>query len=201
MDKILNFKSLLAAIVVAFIMTSCEKAPEAEITEATKAVESAKQAEADIYAAAQFNALQDTLGTVLAKVEEQKGKTFATYGNLKQELTGIASLAVETANTAQANKAQAKEELTAALQELLELLEADKTLLASAPKGKGGAAVVEEINIEIAGLEASYNEINVSLDNANYIESKNKVQVLKAKAEEINAELKEAISKVGKGKA
>jgi chromosome segregation ATPase len=198
MDKIVNFRMFLAAVAVVFVLTSCEKAPQAEIDAAVQAVDSAKLAQADVYATNQFNALQDSLNSVLAKVEEQKAKTFPSFGSIKEELNGVSLLAVQTIATAEANKAQAKEELLAAVQELKDLLENDKNLLASAPKGKGGAAVLEEIKQEMDVLEASLNEVTATIENANFIEYKGKVGALKTKAEAINTELTEAFAKVGK---
>lgn len=198
MNKILNFRSFLAVVTVLFVLSGCEKAPQAEIDAAKAALDSAKTAQADVYAAAEYNALQDSLNSVMVKVEEQNSKTFPSYSALKEQLQAIPALSAQAITAAQANKAQLKAEAIAALQEVKTILDSDKELLTKAPKGKEGAAALEEIKQEIELIETSLNEVNATIETANYVEAKDKVNAMKEKASAINTELTEAIAKTSR---
>ena len=93
---------LLSGIVLvgmALVFASCQKYPQAEVDAAKAAVETAKQAQANLYVASEYTALQDSLSMVLNAVEAQKSKLFKNY---KKEVVKLTATA-ETAKTVAAN--------------------------------------------------------------------------------------------------
>jgi hypothetical protein len=65
-----------------------------------------------------------------------------------------------------------------------------------APRGKEGAAVLEQIKTETATIEASVVEAQGMYDKGTYMDALNKVKAANDRAVGINTELKEAIAKV-----
>ena len=69
-------------------------------------------------------------------------------------------------------------------------------LILKAPRGKEGAAVIEQIKSDMATIDASVVEAQGLFDKGSFMDALNKIKAAKEKADGINAELKEAIAKV-----
>ena len=68
--------------------------------------------------------------------------------------------------------------------------------MTKAPRGKEGAAVLEQIKTEMATIEASVAEAQALYDKGSYMDASNKVKAANESATGINTELKDAIAKV-----
>jgi len=184
------------AIVMVAVLASCGKAPQAEMDAAFAAVDSAKVAQADLYVAAEFTALQDSLNAVVEGIEARKGKMFASFSTEKEKLVALTAQAAVVKANGEAAKAQMIADLEVMFAEMTGLVAENTALIAKAPKGKGGAAVIAEIKAEMAVIEASVAEANTMFTNGEYIGANDKVKAAKESAMAINTELKEAIAKV-----
>ena len=93
MKKGLSKLIALSVLVVAF--ASCAKVPQAEIDSANAALESARQAGADRYVPATFNAANEAMKTGTAAVEEQNSKfvLFRNYDAPKATFDSVKTLA------------------------------------------------------------------------------------------------------------
>ncbi len=78
----------LVLMSLALVFSSCQKYPQAEVDQANAAIDAARVAEADVYAADEFTALKDSLAMVINSVEKEKSKLFSNY---KEELTKLTS--------------------------------------------------------------------------------------------------------------
>ena len=177
------------------LSTSCAKLPQTEIDAANVAVEEAKAAGADLYVHDTFVALQDSLNGVMVDIEAQKSKFFKSYSTAKEGLVGVAQFAGEVAQQAVARKEELKKEIEATVTEVKGLVEADRQLVAQAPKGKEGASALLAIKAEIDAIDSSLVEVNTLFQAGDYIVSIDKVKAAKEKATSINAELTEVIAK------
>jgi hypothetical protein len=186
----------LAAIMMVAVLVSCGKKPQAEIDAANAAVEAAKTAEANVYLPADFAAVQDSMNAVNADIEAQSSKMFKKFGPAKEKLAQVTSMANELSANAAAKKDEVKKEVEAALAAMKSVVEENKTLVAKAPRGKDGAAALEQIKTEMAGLEAAATEIETIYNNGAYMDALNKVKASNDSAVRINTELKDAIAKV-----
>jgi hypothetical protein len=189
----------IAIVGMALVMVSCQKYPQAEVDAANAAVEAAKAAQANLYVAGEFNALQDSLNTVLAAVEKEKSKLFKNYKDEVAKLTATSEMAKTVAANAVAKKEQMKQECTATLAEITVLMDANKEMLAKAPKGKEGKAAMEAIQADLTSIETQVAEVNNKFASDDIINALNQAKALKEKATNINTELTDVMSKV-KGK-
>jgi hypothetical protein len=189
----------IAIVGMALVFASCQKYPQVEVDAANAAVETAKAAQANLYVSSEFQALTDSLNTVLAAVEKEKSKLFKNYKDEVAKLTATTEMAKTVAANAAAKKEQMKQECTATLAEITVLMDANKEMLAKAPKGKEGKAAMEAIQADLTSIETQVAEVNNKLASDDIINASNQAKALKEKATSINTELTDVMSKV-KGK-
>jgi predicted small lipoprotein YifL len=185
----------LAVIAMVAVLSSCGKKPQAEIDAANAAVEAAKTAEAAVYVPAEFAALQDSLNAVLANITAKESKLFKNFKGETAKLAGVVTLA----NTVAANAATKKEEVKAEAANLMTgiktVIEENVKLIPKLPRGKEGAAVIEQIKADVATVDAAVVEAQGLFDKGSYMDALNKVKAAKEKADGLNAEVKEVLTK------
>ena len=192
----------LAAIAMVAFLSSCGKVPQEKIDATNAAITAAQTAEAAVYVPAAFAAVQDSMKAINAAVEVQKSKLFKKFGPVTIKLDETLAAANKAATDAVAKKEEVKKEVETSLAAVKAVIEENKTLITKAPRGKEGAAVLEQIKTEMATIEASVAEAQAAYDKGTYMDASNKVKAASERATGINTELKEAIDKVkGKGKA
>ena len=191
----------IAAVAMVAVLSSCGKKPQVEIDATNTAIEAAKTAEAAVYVPTEFAAVQDSMTAIMADVAAQESKLFKKYGPAKLKLVATLDLAKKVATDAAAKKEEVKKEAEASLAGIKTVLDENKTLMTKAPRGKEGAAVLEQIKTESAGIEASVAEAQGLFDKGTYMDALNKIKAATVSANNINTELKDAIAKVNGGKA
>jgi len=189
----------LAAIALVAFLSSCGKVPQAQIDATTAAIAAANTAEAAIYVPAEFTAVQDSMSAIMADVEAQKSKLFKKFGPAKIKLDATLALANKVASDAAAKKEEVKKEVETSIAGIKTVIEENGTLMKKAPRGKEGAAVLEQMKTEMATIESSVVEAQGLYDKGAYMDALNKVKAANERAVGINTELKDAIAKV-KGK-
>jgi len=186
----------LAAIAMVAILSGCGKKPQVQIDATNAAIEAAQTAEAAVYLPAEFAAVQDSMKAVMADIETQESKLFKNFGDSKVKLDATLAAANQVAANAATKKEEVKKEVETSLTAIKTLLEDNKTLMTKAPRGKEGAAVLEQIKTETATIEASVAEAQALYDKGSYMDALNKVKAANESATGINTELTEAIAKV-----
>jgi hypothetical protein len=136
------------------------------------------------------------MNAINADVAAQESKLFKKFGPAKAKLATTLTLANKVAADATAKKAEVKKEVETSITEIKTVIEENKTLITKAPKGKEGAAVLEQIKTEMATIEASVGEAQAMYDKGAYMDADNKIKAAKERAVGINTELKDAIAKV-----
>jgi hypothetical protein len=190
----------LAAIVMVAVLSSCGKKPQVEIDATNAAIEAAKTAEAAVYVPAEFAAVQDSMTAIMADVAAQESKLFKKFGPAKLKLDATLALANQVAANAAVKKEEVKKEVETLLTEIKAVIEENTTLMKKAPRGKEGAAVLEQIKTEMATITATVAEAQGLYDKGAFMDADNKVKAAKERAVGINTELKDAIAKVKKRK-
>jgi anaerobic glycerol-3-phosphate dehydrogenase len=191
-----RFFSGVVTVMIVLVLTSCGKLPQTQIDTAKAAVDSAKLEQADIYVASEFTALQDSLNAYMAEVEIQKSKFFKSYGDVTVKLEALVAEAATVKSNSVAKKEEVRKEVEALMAEIAVMITDNNALILKAPKGKEGAAALEEIRNEMAVIEASVAEANVLFTNGEFMAAHDKAKAAMENATTINTELKEAIAKV-----
>lgn len=192
-------KTLLGSIAVlgiALLMfTSCDKLPEAEIAQAKAAVDSAKTVGADIYLKEAFSGLQDSMKVIDAKVAEQESKWFKNYSEVRTKLATATTLANDLVTKTEVRKTELKAEIEQVYAEVKALIEEDNNLVKKAPRGKGGAAIIEEIKTDIATTTEWIETAHTDIKEMELLIVLDKMKAAKEKATAIQTELNDAIAK------
>jgi hypothetical protein len=185
-----------AAIVMVAFLSSCGKVPQAQIDAANHAIDSAAKVEAGIYLPTELAAVQDSMKAIMADVEVQKSKLFKKFGpaNMKLEalLTQTNGLIANTA----VKKEEVKKEVETTMTTIKATIEDNAKLIKKAPRGKEGAAVLEQIKTEMGTIDATVVEAQGMYDKGAYMDALNKIKAANERATGINTELKDAIAKV-----
>jgi hypothetical protein len=189
-----------AAIVMVAFLSSCGKYPQAQVDATNAAIAAAQAAEAPVYVPAEFTALQDSMNAINATLEVQKSKLFKKFGPSKIKLDETLAAANKVAADAAAKKEEVKKEVETSMTAVKAVIEENKTLVTKAPRGKEGAAVLEQIKTEMATIETSVTDAQALYDKGSYMDASNKLKAANESATGINTELKDAIAKVHGGK-
>ena len=190
----------LAAIAMVAFLSSCGKVPQTEIDATNAAIAAAQAAEANVYVPVEFTALQDSMNAINAAVEAQKSKLFKKFGPVKVNLAKTLTLANTVAADAAAKKDEVKKEAGTLLNDIKAVIDENNKLITKAPRGKEGAAVIEQIKADMVTINASVVDAQALYDKGTYMDALNKFKAAIEKADGINTELKDAIAKVHKGK-
>jgi hypothetical protein len=186
----------MAALAMVVVLASCGKKPQAEIDATNAAIEAAKTAEAPVYLPAEFAAVQDSMSAINTEIAAQESKLFKKFGPAKEKLAQTLAAANQLAANAAVKKEEVKKEVETAIADMKTVVEENKTLITKAPRGKEGAAVLEQIKTEMATIETAATEAQGLYDGGKYMDALNKVKASKERATSINTELKDAIAKV-----
>ncbi len=185
----------LAVIAMVAVLSSCGKKPQVEIDATNAAIEAAKAAEANVYLPAEFAAVQDSMNAAMAAIEAKEGKLFKGMAAEKEQLAAVTALANQVAANVAAKKEEVMKEAETLLNDIKAVLAENSKLVPKLPKGKEGAAVIEQIKADLSNVDAAVAEAQGSYDNGAFMDALNKIKAAKEKADGLNAEIKEALTK------
>jgi hypothetical protein len=185
----------LAAVVMVAVLSSCGKTPQVEIDAANAAIEAAKTAEAAVYLPAEFAAVQDSLNAVMTEIAAQESKLFKKFGPAKTKLASIVTLANQVAANTATKKDEVKGEVANLMTSIKTVIEENGKLIPKLPRGKEGAAVIEQIKADVATVDAAVVEAQGLFDKGAYMDALNKINAANEKATALNTEVKEALTK------
>jgi hypothetical protein len=185
----------LAAVAMVAVLSSCGKTPQVEIDAANAAIEAAKTAEAAVYLPAEFAAVQDSLNAVMTEIAAQESKLFKKFGPAKAKLANVVTLANQVVANAATKKDEVKGEVANLMTSIKVVIEENGKLIPKLPRGKEGAAVIEQIKADVATVDAAVVEAQGLFDKGSFMDALNKINAANEKATALNTEVKEALTK------
>ena len=194
MKKLLVLKGL-TAIAAIILLTSCSKLPQEEMDAANNAIEMAEASGAAIYLPDSYLAVQDSMKTAVEQLEVQKSKLFKKYGPVKDKMIRIADQARQVQLQTEAKKEELKNEIMNTVAQIKQLIESNHRLILEAPKGKEGTTALVSIKSEVDALQVSVDEVSGMLAGEEYLVTLGKARMIRQKAQSINTELQEVITK------
>ncbi len=186
----------LAALTMVAFLASCGKVPQEKVDATKAAITAAQTAEAAVYVPGEFAAVQDSMKAIDASIEVQNSKLFKKFGPIALKLDETLAAANKVAANAAVKKEEVKKEVETLMTGIKAVIEENTALMKKAPRGKEGAAVLEQMKTEMATIDGSVVEAQALYDKAAYMEALNKVKAANDRAVGINTELKDAIAKV-----
>ena len=180
------------------LAVGCGKAPTDKLGEAEKLVMDAKLAGAQAYAAEDYAKLEGMLNNAKAELADQSGKfvLFRDYGKAEQMLAAVTAEAPKLVEETAKKKVEAKDAAVSAHEAAKDAVKKTQALVAKAPVGKDRAAV-EAIRNEAKALKASLNEVQMAMDQEDYLTAQAKAKAVQDKSMALSSEVRGALAKVG----
>ncbi len=190
------------SMALGLLALGCAKVPQEAVTAARSAVDSARVAEAPLYAPEQFRAASDSLEAAMTEIEKQNSKNMFTrkYDLAEQRLISARGMAESSVRMAAENKARVMAESAESITMLEAAIAEAKALIEKAPRGKDGAAVLEAMKGEIAAVEQALVTAQASRAAADYFGARDTARAATETVKAISAELTAAIEKKTMGK-
>jgi colicin import membrane protein len=197
-------KSVVTGLLVLTVLglAACSKPPEQAIQAGSAALEQAKAAGAETYAADALQKAQDALNRADAekKAQDEKFVLFRSY-KTSEELYNQAKVELDAATqAAAAGKEQAKADATKAVDDAKAAIAAANEALAKAPKSKDTKADLELWANDLGTYATTVTEAETAIGSEDFLGAKAKAESVTAKAGEITTSIEAAIEKVGAAK-
>jgi tRNA U34 5-carboxymethylaminomethyl modifying GTPase MnmE/TrmE len=183
-------------------LAACSKPPEQAMQAGSAALEQAKAAGAETYAADALQKAQDALNRADAekKAQDEKFVLFRSY-KTSEELYGQAKTELDAATqAAAAGKEQAKADATQAVDDAKAAVAAANEALAKAPKSKDTKADLELWANDLGTYATTITEAETAIGSEDFLGAKSMAESVTAKAGEITTSIEAAIEKVGAAK-
>ncbi|MCX6641586.1 MAG: hypothetical protein NTW14_14060 [bacterium] len=193
-------KRLSVIVLAAFVLITlagCSKPPEMEMQAANAAFDAARTAEAEQYVADSYRAAMDSLNAANAMKQEQDAKfaLFRSYGKSKALFVKAEAMAKQVGIDAAAEKERVKAQVTELMAQVRTALDAAKTAIDKAPKGKGSKADIEMFKNDHAAAEAGYTDAMNDFNAGKYLVAKSKLEAVNEKAKKIEEDIALATAK------
>ena len=197
-------KSVVTGLLVLTVLglAACSKPPEQAMQAGSAALEQAKAAGAETYAADALQVAQDALNRADAekKAQDEKFVLFRSYKS-SEEMYNQAKAELDAATqAAAAGKEQAKAEAMTAVDDAKAALAAANDALGKAPKSKDTKADLELWANDLGTYATTVTEAETAIASEDYLGAKAKAESVTAKAGEITTSIEAAIEKVSAAK-
>jgi colicin import membrane protein len=197
-------KSVVTGLLVLTVLglAACSKPPEQAMQAGSAALEQAKAAGAETYAADALQKAQDALNRADAekKAQDEKFVLFRSYKS-SEEMYNQAKAELDAATqAAAAGKEQARAEATTAVDDAKAALAAANDALGKAPKSKDTKADLELWANDLGTYATTVTEAETAMAAEDYLGAKAKAESVTAKAGEITTSIEAAIEKVSAAK-
>lgn len=187
---------LLALVVLG--LAACAKAPDQAIQAGTAAMDAAKTAGAETYAADALQKAQDLMNQAEAEkmTQDEKFVLFRSYKDSEGLYNQAKAEFDAAAAAAAAGKEQANVDATAAIDGAKTAVAAAREALGTAPKTKDSRADLELWANDLNTYDATIVEAEGAMTTEDYLGAKAQADSVTAKAGEISASIQAAIEKV-----
>jgi len=188
---------LLGVVLIAgsMLLSGCAKEPAVEIENARQALAQAETPEVTEYAPQALAAAKEAFKALDAELAAQKGKfaLFRKYEQSKQLAAAALTAAQKAVTDGAAAKARTRNEATALIEQAKAGVAETRTLLASAPRGKGSSTDIAALESDLAGVEAVIAEAEALFAQERYLQAKAKASAARMDTERTKSVIQAAI--------
>ncbi|GAB4387675.1 MAG: hypothetical protein Kow0025_02570 [Thermodesulfovibrionales bacterium] len=194
MRKAFILMVMVLAVAVAF--AGCAKKPTQAMDDAKAAVDAFMAEGAEKYMPEDAKKIEAELTAAMDEVAAQDQNFFKKFGKAEEMLAQVKADADAAKTAVAAKKEQAKVDAAAALDKARAAVEEARTMLASAPTGKGTTADIEALKADVKGLDDMLVEVQASIDGGDYLAAIDKANAVSAQATAVSQEIGQAMAKV-----
>lgn len=182
--------SLCFALGLIFVVASCAKPPTQELDAATAAINAAKQAEADVYAADTYRSATNALNDANAKVEQKD------YEGAKASATQAKELADRSKSESETSKRQIRDEAQATINRVAPGISDSRGNLSTAPRGKGADEDLDQLNADLSQAEANLSDARSSLNGGKFKDALAQARNAETKLSQVQGSVQGALQKI-----
>ncbi len=186
---------LLVIAMITLASVACATPPQAQVDAANAALTKATAAGATEYAPEADRAAQDARAKLDAELKTQADK-FA-FTRSYEEATRLAAAATaageKAANDAVQRKQAAQTEASTAVVDARAAIQDADTALTGAPKGRGGKADVDALQLDLAAAKLMLGDAEAALNSQHFQDVKAKAEAAKEKATAVKSAVDQAI--------
>ena len=151
-----------AGIALIMAVVSCGSPPQAELDAAQAALDTARQAGAEAYAADAYNRAKNTLADARAKSEQGE------YEAAKTAAVQAKDQADQARSLAESNKARIRDEAQAIVNRLSNAIGDARAAVDGAPRGKGADDDLDQLRADLGQAGAALTDARNSLGEGNF---------------------------------
>ena len=163
------------SILVVLLFVGCGKAPDAQLKQATAALQAAEAAGAPQYAADAWSRAKQAVDQLKAELDKQAKRfgLFRSYGKARTLAAQALKLSDQALADANSKKAQMRSDVTGMIGDITASLESARKQLARLPRIKNAAALKSSLNTAAGQLDQARKDMAAgALDNAQAVAAK-----------------------------
>lgn len=190
-------RSKTLGLTLTAVMTAalgCAQVPTDAVHDAKLAIDGARNAQAQAYAADSWAAAVDSEAKLDAELaaQERRSPFLRSYGQAKSLAAETKEAADRAVLAATDGKQKTKDAATELMAEARKQFDAAKQELAGAPKGKGTEADLASLRADATPIETTLDEMQRAFDAGDYLSAKTKAEAAIDAAKRIRSEIEQA---------
>ena len=181
-----------AGAILAFVVAvvSCGSPPEAELAAAEAALESARGAGAEAYAADAYDRAKNTLSDARAKVEQ------GDYDAAKTAAIQAKDQADQAKSLAESTKVRVRDEAQAIVTRLSNAIGDASAAVDGAPRGKGADSDLDQLRADLGQAEAELSDARGSLSSSDFNAALEQAKSAESKLNQVQSAVQVAMKKI-----
>ena len=187
MQSLFRVGALVAALVA---VVSCGSPPQAELDAAQSALDSARQAGAETYAADAYNRAKNTLADANAKVQQ------SDYEAAKTAAVQAKSQADQAKSLAESEKARIRDEAQVIVGRVSNAIGDTRVAVDGAPRGKGADGDLDQLRADLGQAEASISSARSSLGSGSFNAALEQAKSGESKLGQVQSAIQVAMQKI-----
>jgi hypothetical protein len=188
-------KLLLPFVAIGLFAGCGGNPPTAELEAANRALQDAKSAGADRFAANELSSAQSAYDKAKSAMEAEQQKLFKNFDQVTPMISDAKAKAEGAKSTAVATKAQAKRGADSNIASADAALQSARSSVANAPSGKGTEGDIEQLQTELGSAEADLSAARAAASREDFDTAKSKASSAKMTAEAVSAGVEAAAQK------
>ncbi|MBS13160.1 MAG: hypothetical protein CME19_16320 [Gemmatimonadetes bacterium] len=187
MRSFLKFGAFLAFVVA---VVGCGSPPQVELDAAQAALDSARQAGADTYAADAYNRAKNTLADAKAKSEQ------GNYEEAKTAAVQAKDQADQAKSLAETTKTRLRDEAQAIVNRVSNAIGDARAAVDGAPRGKGADSDLDQLRADLGQAEAALGDARGSLNNGSFNSALEQAKSAESKLNQVQSAVQVAMKKI-----
>lgn len=177
----------ISLFIAVAVLAGCDDPPTAELDAAKQALDAARDAGAERFAANEYSAAQRAYSEAEATTnsEAERFFLFKDFEPARAQIADAKAKAMRAESSAQAEKTRQRESAEAAIAAARDAVSAAYTSLEEAPSGKGTEADIEELRVELSTAEADLDAAEAALNSENFSGAESLAESADQKATEV----------------